>query len=391
MMFVIAGLYLERRDPRMRVILTIALFMMIFIHHHSAVLTFLFFTFAISGDAILSKKNAEWSWHNNLDFITAAIVWVLCGLYYQGIDLPYYQFLSPEQDLYLFIAIMGAMVVLMFITLSRTGQGMNRPYLKTVIPVAGIGLLLVNYFHPIFPGIPATEQSVFVFASAYLVLMIPVWVGADKIVRSKNEWRPMLLSLLFAPMSMILFAFLRGLDVMSYTIIARTFDFLDLAFAALFGMGIVLLFHLYKRASPIIPAVFLVALLATAPLAFQTEEAFNVHNQTYEHEYDAFEALAGLSPERAMDSDQRLGTSAKSLFNFSGGTDLAIRIETGESLEEFHWLVFKTSWADSGAQQFPFGQFIISEANLSAFLAEANILLVSGPVDNQLMVALNLD
>jgi len=250
---------------------------------------------------------------------------------------------------------------------------------------------VINYVTPIFPGIPATDKSVFLFVMAYLLLMIPAWFGADNFLRSREHWRSMVLALLFAPLTMILFAFLRGLDVTSYTIAYRSFDFLDFGFAILFGTGIILLVRHLKHLKSIVVAVSLLLLLVTTPIAFQTEGLFGVHNHTYEYEVDSFEAIKALSAERTLDSDQRLGTSAKNLFNFSGGTDLALRIEAGESLNEYHWLIVKNSWTTVGAQQFPFGQRILENEQLADFLDEQNVLIVAGPTENLLIAAVNPD
>lgn len=390
MMVLIAGLFLLRRDLRMRIMMTIALLMMIFVHHHSAVITYLFFSFAIAGDAYLSRRNSEWSWRNYADIGTMVTLWAVAGMYYREVELPYYEFLSPQQDLYLLMAIAGAMLMLMLLTLSREGAGARHPYLKITAPVVGVSLLFINYMTPIFPGVPGTEQAVFVFASAYLILLVPVWVSAENLLRTREHWRPMILALIFAPLTMILFSFLRGLDLTSYTIAYRTFDFLDLAFAALFGMGIALMIHQRLSLRRTAPAIFLLVLLFTTPLAFQTESLFDVHNHTYEYEVDALQEIHDLSANRTLNSDQRLGTSAKSLFNFSGGNDLAIRIETGGGLDEYQWYLVKNGWTSVGAQQFPFGQTVLDNQVLADFLEEHNVFIVAGPSDNQLIVAANL-
>jgi len=388
MMIFIVGLFLERRDVRLRTIMTIALLLMTFIHHHSAVLTYLIITFAVAGDLYLTRRSNSWSWNSYADILTVIAIWAMASYYYRDVDLPYYHFLSPEQDLYLLIAISCIFFLLMVLVLSRQGAPSKRPYLKLVVPAVGVSLLAINYVRPIFPGIPGTEQALFLFATSYLVLLIPALFSADGMIGTREPWRAAVLALIIAPLTMILFAFIRALDVTSYTIAFRTFDFLDIGFAMLFGTGLVLLFKRFSRAKVIIAIPFMLLLLLTTPIAFQTEELFSVHNQTYEYEFDAFEAMHGISDDHSMNSDQRIGSTGKNLFNFSGGTDLALRIESGESIEDIHWVVVKSTWTTVGAQQFPFGQLVVTQEYLDDFLIEHDVLVIAGPVDNQIIGAI---
>jgi hypothetical protein len=55
----------------------------------------------------------------------------------------------------------------------------------------------------------------------------------------------------------------------------------------------------------------------------------------------------------------------------------------------FHWLVVERGWSSVGAQEFPFGQRILSEQTLSTFLYEKNVVLIAGPIENQLITATN--
>ena len=388
MMIFIAGFFIGRKDFRLRIALTVALVAMTFIHHHSAVLTYLFFSFAVAGDAYLSRKNRSWSWNNYVDIGTMVLLWVLAVGYYQRIDLPYYGFLTPDEDLYLLIAVSCAMSLVLFAVLSRqSSKGSPRKLIRVSIPVVGLAILSINYFRPIFPGIPPTEPMVFIFAAAYLVLLLPMWYGAERLLQSRERWISAYLALIFAPLSMILFAFLRALDATSHMIVYRTFDFLDLAMALMFATGAVIMVRNLKKIGPVVIASLILVIAVTTPLAFQTEKLFGVHNQTYEYEVDAFDWMKSMSPVSTMDSDQRLSTTAGWLFNISSDADLSYRIEIGMAVSSYDWLVLKSSWTTVGAQQFPLGQNVIDKETFDAFLSERNVLLVSGPIDNQLIVA----
>jgi hypothetical protein len=389
MMVIIAGLYLRRDDNRVRVLLTLSLLMMTFVHHHSATITYLFFIIASSGDAFLAWKSNRLSWKNHADILTGVSLIALAEFYYNDIDLPYYNFIKPETDLYLLVAVLIAMIIIAFVLLSGKRAESKRKLLKIAMPLGAIALLLLTNLKSVFTGIPTTEPPVLMFGLAYVVLAIPMWFGSERMLDPGQKSTPMLLAAVFAPLTMILFAFLRGLDPTSHMIIYRSFDFLDLAMAALFAGGALILLKNLRRAAPIFVALFLLILAATAPLAFQTQGLFGVQNQTYSYEVDSYQILKSFSNNTSIDSDQRIGTSTHSLLNFSGASDLAYRIETGKQTSMFHWLVVERGWSSVGAQEFPFGQRILSEQTLSTFLYEKNVVLIAGPIENQLITATN--
>ena len=389
MMVLIAGLFLKRSDNRIRVLLTLALLMMTFVHHHSATITYIFFIIAASGDAFLSWKSRRWSWKNSLDILTGVSLIALAEFYYRDIELPYYNFLRPETDLYLLIAVLAAMIIVVFVLLSGRRARAKRQYLKIAIPVAAIALLLLTNFRSLFTGIPTTESSVLMFGIAYAILVIPMWFGSERMLGSDQKSTSMLLAGILAPLTMILFAFLRGLDPTSHMIIYRTFDFLDLAMAVFFAGGVLILLKNLRRAAPIFVALFLLILATTAPLAFQTQQLFGVQNQTYSYEVDSYQILKSISNVTSIDSDQRISTSAGSLLNFSGGSDLAYRIETGRSTLDYRWLVVEMSWTTIGAQEFPLGQRVLEGQQFADFLSGKNVILIAGPTENQLIAATN--
>ncbi len=389
MMVVIAGLFLKRSDNRIRILLTMALLMMTFVHHHSATITYIFFIIAASGEAFLAWRGKQWSWKNSADILTGVSLFILAEVYYGDIELPYYDFIKPETDLYLLISVLLAMIILTFILLSGKTATPKRQYLKIIIPLGAIALLLLTSTRSLFTGIPTTESGVLMFGVAYVLLAVPMWFGAGIMLGPDQKSTPMLLAAILAPLTMIAFAFLRGLDPTSHMIVFRTFDFLDLGMAALFAGGVLILLKNLRRAVPVLVVVLLMILAATAPLAFQTQQLFGVQNQTYSYEVDSYQILKSLSNATSLDSDQRIGTSAGWLENFSGGSDLAYRIETGRATSSYHWLVVEGSWTSTGAQEFPFGQRVLEKQRFVDFLAEKNVILIAGPNDSQLIAAIN--
>jgi hypothetical protein len=387
MMLLIMGLYLKRGDIRFRLLMTAALVMMVFVHHHSAVLTFLIITFAVACECNKALRGKKWRWGNNADILTMASVWVLALAYYSAIDLPYYRFLRPDTDLYLFIAVACAMALLMFTSMAGKWIGARRHYLKMSIPAVAVGLIVLNFFNPLFPGIPGTESTLLLFVLSYLLLVLPMWFGSERTFIPGQGPTPLLLAALFAPLSMILFGFLRALDPTSHMVIYRTFDFLDFGLALLFGAGLIVMVRNMRKWAPVVVTVFLLILATTTPIAFQTEGLFGVQNYTYGYEIDSFRIIHSISTAEIVDSDQRISTSIGWFYDLSCSPDLAYDIEMGEALPEGHWLLVESSWTTSGAQEFPLEPRVIDEAAFSEFLDGQNVLLIAGPSENQLIAA----
>lgn len=388
LLIIMAGLYLERRDMRFRVLLTAVLVMMTFIHHHSAVMAYLLFTFAVAGEGFLAFREKRWCRDNYMDVATASALWVIALSYYSNIDLPYYLFLRPDTDLYLFIAVAFVMALLMFMSMSGFKTNLKRYRLKALIPALATALILINYFRPIFPGLPGTDPSLMLFVLCYLILLVPMWLGSERLLSKGQRAAPLLFASLFAPLSMILFGLLRALDPTSQMIIYRTFDFLGLGLAALFGVGLVMMAKNLRKRAPVVVPLFLVILALTTPIAFQTENLFGVQNQTYGYEVDTYLLLDSMSSVRMADSDQRISTSIGWVVNFSGDSDLAYRIEAEKSMPTDRWLIVESSWTASGAQEFPLRQRVLNETAFDDFLGSMNVLVISGPYGSQMIAAM---
>lgn len=391
LMIIIAGLYLERKDMRFRIMLTAVLFMMTFVHHHSAVITYLMFTFAVVAEGFLAARKKQWRWGNYADIATAVSLWILVLGYYSNIDLPYYLFLRPDTDLYLFIAVAVVMVLLMVVSMAGLKASLRRYHLKVLIPALAAGLMILNYFRPIFPGIAGTDPSLMIFVLCYIMLVVPMWLGSDRTLLPGQKATPLLYAVLFAPLSMILFGLLRALDPTSHMIVYRTFDFLDLGLAVLFGAGLVLMVKNLRRMAPVVTALFLVMLAITTPLAFQTEKLFGVQNQTYGYEVETYYLMDSISSLRTADSDQRIGTSMEWVVNFSGASDLAYRIEAERPFSNDKWLVVEDSWTTSGAQEFPLRPRVLNETVFDSFLERMNLLIISGPYGSQIIALISPD
>ncbi len=368
-----------------RALLTVALLLIVFTHHHSAIVAYVIFSFAVILDIVSRTRTLSMNLTNSnyLDIATVVVAWALAALYYSWISLPYLDYLSPSTDLYLYVAV-AFLVLLVAIKLSRRSRPTSRLPLGLSVPVIGAAVMLVNYYHPIFPGLPAPSAAIAIPFLAYLILVAPAWEGARALLVPKGPTKNLLLAMLFGPLSLILFAFLRANDATSHLIIYRTFDFALPAFALLVGAGFALMVRGRERLGAVAGVSLVVICASTLPVAFNSQELFGVENQTYWFEYDAAEWFS----ERGVDgyaSDQRLSETGTRLFDLENSRGLPYDLREGIALTAGGLYVLEIDWSTSGAQEFPFGVVIVEKDTLDSALEEASMFYIGGPLDGQIV------
>lgn len=383
--------FLHRRQARFRGILIISLAMLVFVHHHSALVGLVILTFwaLIQNVARMRGSQTGTVTAETGDFPILGMAWMILIVYYVMIGLPYLDYLSPGTDLYLYLAVAGVLLLL-GVKSARSGKRFTSLPIGLVIPILGTFLMVINYYEPIFPGIPAPSALIFVPFIAYLILVVPALEGA-RIAFSLVTWgRPMLLSMILAPLSLITFAFLRAQDATSHMIIFRTFDFLMIGFAILVGLGFAHLFRGRPRAGVAGGICLVIICASTLPIAYNSQKLFGVQNHTFDFEYDAVEWFS----ENGVDSytsDQRLGETGWRLFDIDYSRGLPYDLTEGLTLNESSFFVLEGQWSTNGAQEFPFGVVVVDEEIISVMLWSNSVIYIGGPTDNPLVLFKTLD
>ena len=289
-----------------RLLMTSSLLLFIVTHHHITIVGYVTFTFALVLEAASREKGYRLTRDDIMDGVTIVSAWVLAIAYYAHIHLPYLDYLSPSTDLYLFVAV-AALVLLLGIRMSRRERPLTRLPLGLAVPVIGAALMVINFVHPIFTGIPGPAAAIAVPFIAYLILVAPGWEGAKLALVKRGPTKDVLLAMFLGPLSLIAFAFVRSNDATSQLIIYRSFDFVLIPLALLVGIGFAVLVKGRSKAIGAITAASLVVILtATLPVAYSSQELFGVENQTYWHEYDAVKRMSEHGA-ASYTSDQRLG------------------------------------------------------------------------------------
>jgi hypothetical protein len=374
----------QRQQLPHRFVLTASVLLLPFTHHHATVVGFIILTFLFVLELSKAPKKYLSSDPGLTDILTIVSAWLLAIYYYNIIKLPYLDYLSPKSDLYLYLAVAFLMLVVC-IRLSRTNGSRTRLPIELAVPAVGVVIMVYNFYHPLFVGTSAPAAAIAVPFLAYLILVVPAWQGAQLALARIGEGKNMVLALMFGPLSLITFAFLRGLDATSYTVIYRTFDFILPAFAIFIGLGFAALVKGRERLGIAAGFSLIVVLASTLPVAYDSQELFGVENQTYWYEYDAFDWLSehGVS---SVKSDQRLSETGNRLFDIGGAQGLPFDLREGIALDKGRFYVLEDSWSTKGAQQFPLGVIVLDQKVIDEATSSANVFFEGGSPGDHIIV-----
>jgi hypothetical protein len=385
--FVLLGLVLYsfplRRSHSYRLLMTSSLLLFVFTHHLITVVGYVIVTFAVALDlASKSKKDARTiSSSDALDAVTVIGMWILAAFYYSSINLPYLDYLSPSTDLYLYIAV-AFLVLIVAVKVSVSKKPITKLPIELSVPIVGALIMVYNFYHPLFPGLPGPASLIAVPFLAYLILVVPAWGGAGLVLRTRGPSKNLLLAMILGPLSLILFAFLRSNDATSQLTIYRTFDFLMPAFAILVGLGFALLVKNTKKLGIAAGVSLVIVCASTLPVAYSSQQMFGVENQTYWFEYDAVKWFSEHNV-TSYTSDQRLGETGWRLFDLEYGRGLPYDLKEGLKLNESSFYVLEQSWSTKGAQEFPFGVVVVSNETISQKLNESSVMYIGGSPGSQ--------
>ncbi len=365
-----------------RLLMTSSLLLFIVTHHHVTIVGYVTLTFALVLEAAGREKGYRLTRDDIMDGVTIVSAWALAVAYYAYIHLPYLDYLSPGTDLYLFVAV-AALVLMLGIRLSRRERPLTRLPLGLAVPVIGAALMVVNFVHPVFTGIPGPAAAIAVPFVAYLILVAPGWEGAKLALVKRGATKNLLLAMFLGPLSLIAFAFVRSNDATSQLIIYRSFDFALMPFALLAGIGFAALVKNREKLVSVMAGVSIVVVLATTlPVAYSSQVLFGVENQTYWYEYDAVQWFSEHGVQ-SYTSDQRLGETGWRLFDLNYGRGLPYDLREGVALNKSSFYMLERSWSAKGAQEFPFGAVVVNTTVIDSVLSSSNVIYIGGPPESQ--------
>jgi hypothetical protein len=271
----------------------------------------------------------------------------------------------------------------------RIGERLVRPVGPILaVPVLAFAAILVNARTDLFAGVLQTQPALEPVLLAAIVLVVLGFLGYQLLRRTANPMTDVVLAMGIAPVALVLFAFLRGLDGLSQVLVYRSFDFLDYGLAVAVGVGFALAWSRLRgrdAARLAIAAGFVAVLLATTPIAWNTPAVFGVNNVTTPAEFQALAVLASLHPARVT-TDQRLADVGRMWFDLPTNASLPALLRDNDTVSGGGYALVLDTWATVGAQVHPLPNIVLSESALRAFLAANRVVYAAGPSGDRIYV-----
>jgi hypothetical protein len=164
-------------------------------------------------------------------------------------------------------------------------------------------------------------------------------------------------------------------------VVYRSFDFVDYALALLAGIGFAVAWSRLRSSKPAqiaLGATFVVVLLATTPMAWNSQAVFGVNEVTTPAEVQALSVLASLHP-RHVTTDERLALVLGNWFGYPASSTLPFRLHGDETVTGYDYAIVADSWTTVGAQVYPAPNLVLSRQVLASFLEENRVVFASGP------------
>src|SRR5207249_3542141 len=242
---VVLLLFSERRDLRNRALAFVLLLFLPFLHPLTTLLTL----GGVASLVVFAQRRAiargRFSIKSfSLDVATGPALAIPAWAYYSAVELPFLADLLAADALVLFLGIVILLTALIAPMARparlRVGRRFVPPVARGIlVPAIGVLVVLGNARNGLFAGAVGTQSALIEMLPAIGVLAAFAVAGYQLVRRTTNRTNDLAVSMLVAPVALILFGLLRGLDPEGLLILYRSIDFLDYAFAVLIGVAFV--------------------------------------------------------------------------------------------------------------------------------------------------------
>lgn len=383
---VIVLLFHERADPRKRALAVVLLLFLPFLHPLTTLLTL----GMVASLVVLTHRPALSRGRFSLralavDVMTGPALAVAAIAYYVTVNLQFLSDLFAPDAFVLFLAIallLTAIIASMARPAKRRiGRRLVTPVSRAILPpVIAVAVLVANARTSIFTGVLGTQPAFLWILPAIAVVAALAVVGYQMVRRTSNRANDLIVSMLIAPVALILFGFFRGLDPQSLVIVYRSVDFWDYALAVLVGVAVAAAWKAlrprrYARAA--LAMGLLAVLLATTPMAWNTQAVFGVQNTTTPEEFRALAVLSSFGA-RNVTTDEHLAEVGASWFGYRANGTLPLTLRSNGSVAGSDYAIVLERWTTVGAQLHPAPNLVLSWDTIRSFLEANRVVSVFG-------------
>ncbi len=369
-----------RADPRRRVLSGLLLFLLPFLHNLTTVMAL-----AFAGAMVVEEHTGAYlrrELRMGRALLDASFVLSLMAIplvYYSAVRMEFFSDLLNSEDLALLLSVAFVFALL---AIAISSGSPRKPLLALGarglingkgLVILGAGLLVVaNLRRSIFPGTATTSPALLAVTLAYLPLAFFSLAGFEIARASGSRIRIAVVALIVVPLASMVFALLRGLDPISFTLLYRSFDFLDFGAAICLGMVGASSIFVSSRRRKVVGGLLLSCLFLTLPAAFLTQATFGVRNFTTPAEIASLEHFAHLPPMPEA-SDQRYAEILASYWSRGAEGTLPLDLEAGRTSNATYLLVAE-DWTTAGAEMYPLPRVVIPGRELGSLIGAKDII-----------------
>ena len=376
--------YSENKIKKSLALLSLAILPLV--HHYVALLTYLAFSYMALWE--LSEKMRK---HEEIKMeiallIYMSVLWIYLYFYYTMWNFNRVEYISPMAEAWLLLALF---IILSFLGLRVVEHRGSEGRLRTAF---FMGIVITAFFflimqQPLFPD-TVDLGNASQFLVGYFFIVPFVVVGLILLARSDWKYKSLYFAILFAPLTMILFGFLRGFDLFSFVIIFRTFDFLDfsICMAFLFGVGYIskkIKIKKFPYRKEAILAAGIVALMSSTPMFSHTHQIFGVENYVEPWAVSSLTYLYENSVNN-YSSDEHMYELGRNFYDMRGNFLLPYAIIYNQTPPS-EYLILRERWI-YGAQMYPERPITIDNTTLQKYLSEYDVLYISGPYGDRIYI-----
>jgi hypothetical protein len=376
--------YVRRSRIEFQALLLLSLMIIPLVHHLVALVAFLLVAYLLCWSWLFALANGLPKRRHLSDLVVVVVPVVWAGVYYSVISFDRISLVSSPIKLIIFCASfilvsLAAIVVLSKKTHSRW----------TFAPFVGGGLIVLvslDYFGYFFRYTPSASQVYFLLVASSGFLLALAWYGAEVVIERRPVYRAVQVALIVSPISILGYGMLSGFSSVSFQIVYRTFDFVDIFMFLGIAAALAWLYERRRRLYTALGLIMIGFLLISFPFAYASGPLLGVRHDTQAYEVDSVRWLSEHLDSPILESDERLGHIAEGTVGIvkrPGLPSAMVHNLTVQNLPVGAVCLMEDSWTTSGVNDFPYGEVVLPARNSSWILEASNVIYCGGPATDR--------
>jgi hypothetical protein len=379
--------YVSRNRMEFRALLLLVLVLIPLVHHLVALVALLSVAYLLCwswffalANGLPKRKPLE-----DLVVVVTPIVWA--SVYYSVISFDRISLVSSPIKLFIFCVsfILVSLIAILVLSMKTHSKW-------TFAPFVGAGLIAIvslDYFGYFFRYTPSASHVYFFLVAASGFLFAMAWYGAEVILERRPVYRAVQVALIVSPLSILGYGLLGGASFVSFQIVYRTFDFVDIFVFLGIGTAFVWLHERHRRLYTTFGFITIAFLLLSFPFAYASGPLLGVRHDTQAYEVDSVRWLSEHLDSPILESDERLGHIAEGTVGIVKRPALPsamVHNVTVQGLPVGAVCLMEDSWTTSGVNDFPYGEVVLPARNCSWILEASNVMYCGGPATDRVVM-----